>query len=77
MSDKWYDTIEFTHGKVDLTEPVENVEAMMGILNASAHLHEPNQTVVFRIRERTRKRLGWDKTWAVDTPLGPGVVLVR
>ena len=77
MSRLWYDTIEFTNGKVDLDDPDYTLDDLMGILNASAHLHEANQTVIFRLRDRSRKRLGWDKTWVVDTPLGPGVVLLR
>lgn len=77
MSEKWYDTIELTGTTLNFAHNHLTEDEIWAALNIHAHLHEPNQTVVFRLRERTRRRLGWDKTWAVDTPLGPGVVLAR
>ena len=77
MSSLWYDTVELTGTTIHFSEPHLTMAELWDALERHRDQHEADQTVILRLRERTRKRLGLDKTWAVDTPLGPGVVLAR
>ena len=77
-SSKWYDTIELTNCTINISDATGLTEAeVLRMIADNADQHEKNQTVVFRLREATRRKLGWERTRAVDTPLGPGVVLDR
>lgn len=77
-SSKWYDTIELTRCAINIADSAGLTETeVMRMITDNADQHDMNQTVVFRLRESTRRRLGWERTRAVDTPIGPGVVLDR